>query len=171
MTRGSLAMSRVSRASRSAVTTSRYSGSPDSAGLLRAVEHGEGAHRRGSAATNAAIENGRNRCTFTTPTFSPACRSQSTVSWAISPPEPIDHEDALGFGIAHVVEELYWRPVRSAKRSIVFCTMSGQALVEAVAGLAGLEEHVRVLRGPAQHRAVGGERALAVRARPGRRRS
>ena len=42
-------------------------------------------------------------------------------------------------------------------------TMSGAAIVEAVAGLARLEERVRVLRRAAEHRLVRVQRALAVR--------
>ena len=50
----------------------------------------------------------------------------------------------------------------AANWSIAFCTMSGHGVVEAVAGFAGLEEDVRVLRGAAQHGAVGGQAACAV---------
>ena len=43
----------------------------------------------GSAATRAEVSNGRYSRTVTTPTFSPASRSASTVSRTVSDPEPI----------------------------------------------------------------------------------
>ena len=46
---------------------------------------------------------------------------------------------------------------RSARRnwSIVRCTIPGTAIVKRIARLAGLEEHIRILRRAAQHRPVG----------------
>ncbi len=43
----------------------------------------------GSAATKRATSKGRKRRTFSTPTFCPRPTSQSTVSWAVSAPEPM----------------------------------------------------------------------------------
>ena len=55
---------------------------------------------------NSSSEKGRNRRTFSTPTFSPPAFSQSTVSCVTSAPRAHHDDDALGLGVADVVEEV-----------------------------------------------------------------
>jgi hypothetical protein len=71
------------------VRTSRYSGSPIGARLLGAVEHGDRLDRGGQRGDEVRDENGRYSRTLSTPTFSPWATRCSTVSWAVSAPEPI----------------------------------------------------------------------------------
>ncbi len=73
------------------------------------------------------------------------------------------HDHALGLRVADVVEELVGAAGALAEAGHRLLDDPGAGQVEAVAGLAGLEEDVGVLRGAAQDRLVRGEGALAVR--------
>ena len=83
------------------------------------------------------------------------------------------HDHPLGLGVADVVEEAVAAGrCSAAKRSIVLLHDARAGGVEGVAGLAGLEEGVGVLRRAAQHRLVGvSARARWARDRPARRSS
>ena len=73
------------------------------------------------------------------------------------------HDHALGLRVADVLEELVGAAGALAEAGHRLLDDPGAVQVEAVAGLAGLEEDVGVLRGAAQDRLVRGEGPLAVR--------
>ena len=76
-------------ASANSVSTSWYSGSPTAPGSLVRSSTAIALVVFGSAAKKWSGENGRNRWTCTTPTFSPCAVRKSTVSRAVSAPEPM----------------------------------------------------------------------------------
>ena len=76
-------------ASRSAVTMSRYIGSPRAPGSFVRSSTAIALTVAGSAFAKCSRENGRYRRTFSTPTFSPFAISHSTASCVTSAPEPI----------------------------------------------------------------------------------
>ncbi len=77
------------RRSCNAATMSRYSGSPALPGSLVRSSTAMARAEAGTAAAKSVTENGRKRRTFTRPTRSPRAASHSTVSCAVSVPEPI----------------------------------------------------------------------------------
>jgi hypothetical protein len=72
------------------------------------------------------------------------------------------HDHALGLGMAHVVEEVIAPPDPLAEAGHGLLDDVGAGVVEAVAGLAGLEEGVGVLGGAAQDRTLGVEGPLLM---------
>jgi hypothetical protein len=116
-----------------------------------------------------SASNGRNSRTLTTPTFSP-CGDQLLDRLVAAPaPEPISTITRSASGRADVVEQVV-APAGQLSRTCPSpsARCPGHGVVEGVAGLAGLEEDVRVLRRAAQHRRG---RAFSARARWARTRS
>ena len=71
-------------------------------------------------------------------------------------------DDALGVGRADVIEQVIGASHDFGELVHRRLHLGGADIVVGVGRLANLEEHVGVLRGAAQHRMVGRERALAV---------
>ena len=82
----------------------------------------------GSALTKCSSENGRNRRTFSTPTFAPSALSHSTVSWAISAPVPMTTMTRSASGCPTYSNRWYERPMTSPKRAMAASTWPGQAV-------------------------------------------
>ena len=104
---------------------------------------------------NAATENGRNRRTFNTPTFSP--RPDEIVDRLVRGvgAGPHDNDDPLRIGMPHVLEEAITSArQRGETASSTARTIVWAARVEEVRGFARLEKRVRVLRRPSEHRMV-----------------
>ena len=119
---------------------------------------------RGSAATNEAIENGRNSLTFSTPTFSPRAARYSTVSWAVSAPEPIITMTRSASGCPTYSNSLIPPARQRRKPAHQAFHHAGARVVIAIRRLARLKEDIRVLRRAPQHGPVRREPALAMRA-------
>ena len=106
---------------------------------------------------------GRKRRTLSTPTLAPRSLRYSTVSCAVSPPEPMMIRTCSALGSPTYWKSWYSRPVMEANFSMTLCDDVGALGVEGIAGLAGLEEHVGVLRRAAQHGPVGVHGPVPVR--------
>ena len=151
-------------ASASALATSVNSGSPDRARLLGAVEHAEAcgpsaAGRPGSASA------GKGRYRRTSSSADPLAAARRAPRRSPRPPRAgaHQHHDPLGLGVADVVDEAVAAAGALARGGpSTLLHGAGDRVVERVGGLAGLEEHVGVLRGAAQHGRVGGQPAGAV---------
>ena len=117
------------------------------AGLLGAVEHGDASCTvcRQRLGQNLAVTNGRYRRTLTRPTFSP-CGGQ-VVDDLLGHVADGAHgdDDALGVGGAVVVEQLVVGAQLGVDLVHVLFHHGRQRVVDAVAGLAVLEEDVAVL--------------------------
>ena len=70
-----------------------------------------------------------------------------------------EHDHALGLGMARVIEEVILAAGELGEPLHGLFHDPRAAVIERIARLARLEEHVRVLRRAAQHRLVGRERA------------
>src|ERR1019366_8304317 len=122
--------------------------------------------------------NGRYRRTFSTPTLAPSRFRYSTVSSAVSPPEPIMISTRSAFGSPTYWNGLYWRPGRGANWSIALAgdgikiqlghlVGAGQWLVHS--GLQLDDELVAlILERAGKNRGREGQRRIdQVRSRPG----
>jgi len=132
------------------------------AGLLGAVEDGEGAHSLrqrldegldGEGAEEAHFEQAHLLAAGDEP-LDRFVRDLGTRAH--------DHEDALGIGVANVVEEPVTPPGALGETGHDALDDRGAGVIEAIHGFACLEEGVRVGGGAAQNRAVGRQCAPAV---------
>ena len=110
-------------ASAIAVITSLYSGSPSAPGSLVRSSTAIAFTPAGNAFTKCSAENGRYSRTFSNPTFSPCLFRYSTVSRAVSAPEPIRMITRSASGGPKYSNSRYWRPVSWANLSIACCMM------------------------------------------------
>ena len=140
-----------------------YSGSPGAPGSFVRSSTAIARTVGGSAPANASPENGRKSRTFTTPTFSPPATERVHGLLHGAGARAHQHHDPLGVGRPVVVEQV----VRTAGESREPVHRPLHDLrddrVEGVRGLAGLEEHVGVLGGTAEHRVVRGQGPIAMR--------
>ena len=105
--------------------------------------------------------NGRYSRTTATPTRSPVGVQRIDRLAYRAGARAHQHDHPIGVGRAVVVDEVVLAAGQRGEAVHRRLHDVGHARVERVARLAGLEEHVGVLRAAAQHRAVGVEPAVA----------
>ena len=116
----------------------------------------------GMASRKCLTEKGRKRCTVTTPDlFALGDEVQGGLAGGFRTGAH-DDDDALGIRGAGVVEELVLAAGQAGELVHLGLHDVGHGVVEAVAGLAGLEEAVGVLGGAADRRGVRAHGAGAV---------
>jgi hypothetical protein len=136
---------------------------PDGPGLLRAIEDGDRPHGSGEGLREVLHRERPVETHLEDPDLLSA--GQEVVDRLVSNLRagPHEHDDALGLGVAGVVEEAVGAADALAEPGHRPLHDSGAFQVEPVAGLARLEKDVGVLGRAAQDRLVGGERAQTVR--------